>query len=363
MVEFGIGQPVPRKEDMRFLTGRGRYLPDIALPNMAFAALVRSAHAHAQIKSIDKRIAEALTGVIAVFTGEDALTDGLKPIDHKATLTGGVVVTGRTGFTTFAAAQPLLPVDKVRHVGEPVAIVVAESLDSARHGAELVEIGYEILPAVTMAIDAIKPGAPQVRNDGRSNLCVDFDVGDKAATDAAFARTVHTVRFETWIQRVTGTPMEPRNAIGDYDPAAGRYTLYAGAGLGVVKYRQDLATYSVLPRNGATCCAATWVGISAHAISSSPNTRCCPGPRDGSAGRSSGSATEPNLSSATIKAAISRSRPNSRWTPTAISSRCAAPISAISAHIPCRSCRCARGSASCPECTVSRRFISAVAPR
>jgi carbon-monoxide dehydrogenase large subunit len=249
VLDFGIGQPVPRKEDARFLTGRGRYLPDIVLPNMAFAAFVRSPHAHARIKTIDISAAEVSPGVIAVLTGADWHGEGLKPIDHKAGVTGGVDVTvrERDGFRTFAAPQPPLATGKVRHVGEAVAIVVAESLASAKDGAELVEVGYEILPAVTMASDAIKPDAPLVRNDGGSNLCTDFEVGDKAAVDSAFARAAHTVRFESWIQRVTGSPMEPRNAIGDYDAVTGVYTLYAGAGLGVVKYKHDLADILGVP--------------------------------------------------------------------------------------------------------------------
>jgi carbon-monoxide dehydrogenase large subunit len=251
MVEFGIGQPVPRKEDARFLTGRGRYIPDISLPNMAFAALVRSPHAHARIRSIDKRAAEASHGVLAVLTGADFLADGLVPMDHNAamSLTSGrdVTVAFRPDFTTFVTAQPLMPADKVRHAGEPVAIVIAETFDLAKDAAELVEVDYEVLPSVVMASDAIEPGAPVVWEAAGSNLCVDVEVGDKEATDRAFAQAAHTVRLRTWIQRVTGSPMEPRNAIGDYDPATGCCTLYAGSGTGVVKERQDLANIFGLP--------------------------------------------------------------------------------------------------------------------
>ena len=243
MVEFGIGQPVPRKEDARLLTGRGRYVPDITLPNMAFAVLLRSPHAHARIKTLDKRAAAAAPEVIAVLSGADCIADGLTPIEHRPGLTGppDVTVANMPGFATFAVAQPLLPVDKVRHVGEPVAIVIAASYAGARDAAELVEVDYEVLPSVALASDAIEPGAPLLWDLAGSNLCVDVEVGDKTATAAAFARAAHTVRLRTWIQRVTGSPMEPRNAIGDYDAATGRYTLYAGSGGGVVREQRELA--------------------------------------------------------------------------------------------------------------------------
>ncbi len=243
MVEFGIGQSVARKEDERLLTGRGRYTPDIALPDMAFAAFVRSPHAHARIVSIDIAAAVAMPGVLAVFTGADVLGEGPFSLDHGATVTGGVdvAVSVAAGFETFATAQPLLPADKVRYVGEAIAIVIAASPEAARDGADQVAVDYNVLPSVVSARDAIEHGAALVRDELAMNCCVDFEVGDKAATDAAFARAVHVVRLETQIQRVTGTPMEPRNVIGEYDPATGHYTLHAGAGLGVVKHRENLA--------------------------------------------------------------------------------------------------------------------------
>ena len=245
----GIGQPVRRKEDLRLLTGGGRYVADIQLPDLAFLAVVRSPHAHARIKSIDKSAAEDLAGVIAVFTGADFEADGRKPLDHKAGMTGGndVVVTFDPDFETFATAQPLLPADKARYVGEPVAIVVGETVDIAKDGAERVAVDYDILPAVTMASDAVAHDAPLVWDEAGSNLCVDVEVGDKAAAETAFAGARHRVRLETWIQRVTGTPMEPRNAIGHYDEAAGQYTLYAGTGSGVVKEQADLSSVLDVP--------------------------------------------------------------------------------------------------------------------
>jgi carbon-monoxide dehydrogenase large subunit len=240
----GIGKFVQRKEDRRLLTGKGYYVADVSLPGTAYAVLVRSHHAHARIRKIEKQAAERAPGVLAVLTGADFIADGLHLMDHRPTLVGppDVAVTNRAGFTTFTHAQPMLPADKVRYVGEPVALVIAETIDQAKDGAELVEVDYEILPAVAMAKDALKPGAARVWDEAGSNLCVDVEVGNKDATDAAFARAAHIVRFETWCQRVTGTPMEPRNAVGDYDKATGRYTLYAGTGSGVAREKGDLAS-------------------------------------------------------------------------------------------------------------------------
>ncbi len=253
----GIGKFVQRKEDLRLLTGKGHYVADVRLPGTTYAVLVRSPHAHARIRKIDKSAAERAPGVVAVLTGAEFIADGLHLMDHKPSLVGppDVTVTVRPGFTTFIHGQPMLPADKVRYVGEPVAIVVAETIDQAKDGAELVEVDYEVLSSAVMAKDALRPEAARVWEEAPSNLCVDVDVGDKAATDAAFARAAHVVRFESWIQRVTGTPMEPRNAVGDYDKATGRYTLYAGTGSGVARERGDLASVlGVPPENCRAVC-------------------------------------------------------------------------------------------------------------
>ena len=247
----GIGQPVRRKEDFRLLTGGGRYVSDIQLPGMAYLAVVRSTHAHARIKSIDGSAAKAIPGVIGVFTGADFVADGCKPLDHVPDMISGadVVVTPNPDFEPFSTPHLHLPTDKARYVGEPVAIVVAETVAIAKDGAECVAVDYEILSAVTMASDAVAGDAPLVWEEAGSNLCVDVEVGDKAAVDAAFAAARHSVRLKTWIQRVTGTPMEPRNAIGHYDEAAGQYTLYAGTGSGVVKEREDLSSVLDVPED------------------------------------------------------------------------------------------------------------------
>jgi carbon-monoxide dehydrogenase large subunit len=253
----GIGKPVQRKEDLRLLTGKGYYVADVCLPGTAYAALVRSPYAHARIRWIETKDAKASPGVLAVLTGADLIADGLKPMDHHPSLVGppDVTVRMRDGFTTFTNAQPMPPADKARYGGEPVAIVIAETADQAKDGAELVEVDFAPLSAVTMASDAVKPGTEKVWEDAPSNLCVDVEVGDKAATDAAFAKAAHVTKLKTWIQRVTGTPMEPRNAVGDYDKATGLYTLYAGTGSGVARERVDLASVlGVPPENCRALC-------------------------------------------------------------------------------------------------------------
>jgi carbon-monoxide dehydrogenase large subunit len=155
----GIGKPVQRKEDQRLLTGKGVYVTDVRLPNTAYAWVVRSPHAHARIRGIDISAAMHSPGVIAVFTGQDLLDDGLRLMDHKPSLEGppDVKVDIRPGFNTFIHAQPMLPADKARHVGEPVAVVIAETTNQAKDGAELVDVDYEVLPALAWAKDAMDP--------------------------------------------------------------------------------------------------------------------------------------------------------------------------------------------------------------
>jgi carbon-monoxide dehydrogenase large subunit len=249
MADCGIGQPVPRKDDARLLTGGGRYLPDIALPGMAFAAMVRSPHAHARIVVIDTAKARASPGVIAVLTHADFDQDGLRPIPHQATLAGGtdIALRVRSGFQVFTVDVATLAKEKTRFVGEPVAIVVADSHAAAHDAAERVAVEYQPLPSVVRASDALMPDAPLVWDGCAQNLSVDSEVGDQASTDGAFAHAAHIVHLQTWIHRVTGVPMEPRTAIGDYDAATGRYTIYAGSGAGVVRERETLARVLGVP--------------------------------------------------------------------------------------------------------------------
>src|SRR5271166_256625 len=244
----GIGQPVRRKEDFRLLTGRGCFADDIVLPGMAHAVILRSPHAHARLSAIDKGAALTAPGVLAVLTGDDYVADGLGPIPHGAGLMGPPDVKVRTrGFAPIATRHFPLPVDVVRFAGEPVAVVIAETIAAAKDAAELLDIAYEPLPAVARAPDALKPGAPELWAMAPGNLCVDIEVGDEAATGAAFAKATHIVRLETWAQRVTGVPMEPRTNLADYDPETSQYTLYTGSGRGVAKVQLDLAQVLGVP--------------------------------------------------------------------------------------------------------------------
>ncbi len=236
-----IGKPVRRAEDGRLVTGRGRFTDDFHLDGETFAVMVRSPHPHARIVGIDAARARALPGVLAVFTGADCLVDGLNPIPHdplpKTKYDMKLHAPG--GGTVFIGPHLLLPADKARHVGEAVAMVVAETLAEALDAAEAVEIDYEELPFVLQSEDALAPGAPAVWDELPGNLLVETHFGDAAATDRAFAAADHVVAENFHIGRVTGVPLEPRSALGHYDAASGRYTLYAGSG-GAVRQKREL---------------------------------------------------------------------------------------------------------------------------
>jgi aerobic carbon-monoxide dehydrogenase large subunit len=244
----GFGKSVRRREDARLVAGEGRFTDDVNLPGQAHAYVVRSPHAHARIVSIDVGGALTRPGVIAVLTGADAEADGLRPIPHRPVSVNPheVPLRSRDGSEIFIAPHPALATDTVRFVGEGVALVVAETRVAAEDAAEGVTVEYAALPAVAEARDALAADAPLVWNDHGTNVCVDSHAGDSAATDAAFARAAHVVRLDTWVPRVTGVPMEPRAAVGAYDEATGRYTLYAGSG-GVVRQKTDLASALGVP--------------------------------------------------------------------------------------------------------------------
>ncbi len=244
----GIGQPVRRREDLRLVRGNGRYTADENLPGQVYAVMVRSPHAHAHIRSIATDKAKAVSGVIGIFTGADCLADGLKPIPHIPWSPHQAEVMPRlkNGETPFEAPHHALPTDKARFVGEAVAMVVADTVYAAKNGAEAVEIDYEILPAVVDTVPAARQDAPRVHDSARSNVCFDSDLGDFDATEAAFARAAHVTRFETWVQRITGVPMEPRAALAEFDKATNRYTVYAGNG-GAFRLKGDLAKMLDVP--------------------------------------------------------------------------------------------------------------------
>ncbi|HZC55400.1 MAG TPA: xanthine dehydrogenase family protein molybdopterin-binding subunit [Xanthobacteraceae bacterium] len=237
-----VGKPVPRNEDQRLITGKGRFSDDFSLPGQVWAAMVRSPHPHARIVSIDPSQALKMPGVLAVYTGEDCRRDGLKPIPHNPvpSTTFDMKLRGPGDTEVFAGPNVLLPDDKARHVGEALAMVVAETLEQAQSGAENVAIDYEVLPWVADSQAAVEPDAPRLWDELPNNILVDTFFGDAAATEAAFAAAAHVVTLKTHVGRVTGVPLEPRVALGHFDPATRRYTIYAGSG-GAVRQKQELA--------------------------------------------------------------------------------------------------------------------------
>ena len=221
MGPFGIGQAVKRFEDPRLVQGGGRFHGDVNLPGQAHAVVVRSVHAHARILSIDRAAACRAPGVLAVFTGDDLAQAGLG--STRTTLAR----TRPDGSPMFAPAHPVLVRDRVRCVGDPVAFLVAEALAQAEDAAELVRIEYEPLPSVTATAEAVRAGSPPVWDECPDNVSNVFEAGDEAAAAAALARADHVVRGRYVITRVHAQYMEPRGALGVYEPGEDRYTLHA----------------------------------------------------------------------------------------------------------------------------------------
>jgi carbon-monoxide dehydrogenase large subunit len=244
-----IGQPIRRKEDPRLLTGKGQFTDDFSLPGEVYAAIVRSPFAHARIVAIDASAALAMPGVLGVFTGADVARDGLAPIPHSPVPSTkyDMKLTAPRGGPVFIGPHMLLPTDRVRHVGEAVAMVVAETMTDAMDAAEAVNIEYDVLPHVTETSKAFEPGQPAVWDEVQNNTLIDTSFGDSEATDAAFARADHVVKAEFHAGRVTAVPLEPRSALGSYDSAEDRYTLYAGSG-GAVRQRSEIAEVLGIPR-------------------------------------------------------------------------------------------------------------------
>jgi carbon-monoxide dehydrogenase large subunit len=237
-----IGKPLVRNEDERLVTGKGRFSDDFALEGQAYAVMVRSPHPHAGIGAIGAKGAMAMPGVLGVFTGADCLADKLGPVPHDPLpkTKFDMKLSGPGGSAVFIGPHMLLPADKARHVGEAVAMVVAETSAQALDAAEAVEVTYDVLPGVYESTDAIKPGAPAVWDAVADNIPVDTLFGDAQATDKAFAAADRVVAMDFHIGRVTGVPMEPRSALGHFDAGSGRYTLYAGSG-GAVRQKRELA--------------------------------------------------------------------------------------------------------------------------
>jgi carbon-monoxide dehydrogenase large subunit len=217
----GIGASVVRKEDKRFITGKGRYVDDIKLLGMTHAHFVRSPHAHARVKSIDVSAAEAMPGVVAVLTGKQIVDDKI------GNLICGWAITSKDGSPMRMGAWPAMAPEIVRFVGQAVAVVIAESKNLARDAAEAVVVDYEELPAVPDMPSALRPGAPQLHPEAPGNVVYDWSIGDEAATDAAFAKAANVVRLELTNNRLVPNAMEPRAALADYDAAEEHFTLYS----------------------------------------------------------------------------------------------------------------------------------------
>jgi len=215
-----IGTPVRRREDYRFLTGQGTYTDDINRPGQLYAYILRSPHAHARITGLDTGAAAKTAGVTAVFTGKDLADAGV------GGLPCGWQIHSKDGSPMQEPPHPVLALDRVRHVGDPIAVVIADTLGHARDASELIKIDYAVEPAITNASEALKPGAPLVFAEVPGNVCYDWHLGDPAAVDAALKSATRVVKLDLTNNRLVPNAMEPRAAIGDFDRATGEHTLF-----------------------------------------------------------------------------------------------------------------------------------------
>jgi carbon-monoxide dehydrogenase large subunit len=220
MSEQGIGKRVARKEDQRFLTGKGHYTDDLQRIRQTHAYFLRSPHAHAKITRIDTKAAQNAPGVVAVFTGADTAAAKV------GSLICGWVVKDKHGEPHKAPPHPALAVDTVRHVGDPVAMVIAETAAQAKDAAEKIVVDYQELPAVINPAKALDKGAAQLHAEAPGNLCYDWELGDRAAVDAAFAKAAHVTKLDLINNRLIPNAMEPRAAAAEYDAGSGQYTLW-----------------------------------------------------------------------------------------------------------------------------------------
>jgi carbon-monoxide dehydrogenase large subunit len=239
----GIGARVARKEDKRFVTGAGRYVDDMVVPGMKHAAFVRSPHAHADIKKVDVKAAQKMPGVIAVLTGKELKADGI------GNLICGWMIHSKDGSPMNMGAWSPLAVDRVRYVGDAVAIVVAETKGQARDAAEAVEVTYKEKKAVTDAVGALKKGAPQIHPEAANNLIYDWEIGDAAAADKAIKAAAHVTTMHIVNNRLVPNAMEPRAALGHYDKAEDHYTCWTTSQNPHVARLVMSAFYNVAPEN------------------------------------------------------------------------------------------------------------------
>jgi carbon-monoxide dehydrogenase large subunit len=239
----GIGARVTRKEDQRFITGKGRYTDDFKMAGMHFAAFVRSPHAHAKVKGINRKAAEKMPGVIAVLDGKQLKADGI------GNIICGWMIHSKDGSPMKMGAWSALATEKVRYVGDAVCVVIADTQANARSAAEAVEVDYELLPVVTEATAAIKKGAPQIHPEAESNVIYDWEIGDQKAVDAALAASAHVTEMEIVNNRLSPNPMEPRSALASYDGAEDHFTLYTTSQNPHVARLVLSAFYQVAPEN------------------------------------------------------------------------------------------------------------------
>ena len=239
----GIGARVARKEDKRFITGGGRYTDDMVVPGMKHAAFVRSPHAHAAIRKIDSRAAEAMPGVIAVLTGKQLKADGI------GNLICGWAITSKDGSPMNMGAWEPMATSTVRYVGNAVAVVIADTKAQARESAEAVDVTYKEKKAVTDAVSAMKKDAPQIHPEAKGNLIYDWEIGDLAAVDKAIADAAHVTRMDITNNRLVPNAMEPRAALGQYDKAEDHYTCWTTSQNPHVARLVMSAFYNVAPEN------------------------------------------------------------------------------------------------------------------
>ncbi len=246
-----IGKSIPRLEDERFVTGRGRYTNDIPPPDACWAYVLRSPHAHARIRAIRSEAARARPGVLAVLTAADYERDGHKGIPQFANTADAVepqkpAFGGSPDHFVFEHPQAVLAAERVRFVGEPVALIVAQTLDEARDAAEAIEIDYDMLPAVVTIADALAASAPQLWDGAPGNVSLRAAYGNAEAVARSFANAALVIERDLPNQRIVNCQMEPRAASGLYDPAQDCYTLIAG-GQGVVRHRGALCAALGVP--------------------------------------------------------------------------------------------------------------------
>src|SRR5437763_145301 len=218
--KYGVGQPVRRTEDPVLVQGHGQYTDDVDLPGQAYAMFVRSRNGHAIIRSIDTSAAKTMPGVLAIYTGADLSAYG--------TMKCAVPFKNRDGSEMKKPKRFSLMTDKVRFVGDPIAVVIADTVAQAKDAAEAVEVDIEPLPAVTRASEAAKPGAPQLYDDVPGNVALDYLYGDPDKVAEAFSKAAHVTKLNLINSRVVVSAMEPRSALASYDKASGRYTMNVG---------------------------------------------------------------------------------------------------------------------------------------